>query len=286
MNVRMQQGKPAYSHVVTITGPAKMIYIAGQLARDVDGNIVGPGVRAARCADGDVCRPSLAAAHAGYQPPPRADPPVSRSRGIADANRGFLRLPARPRGGRRPLAPAHGFVRAKQCRALRADERPLLDGKGLRCLRAEIRDRPQDRARRYDRGVYEGSSLGPDRILRMFEERRGVVGDFELATSFRFGGIPFPSRRNRCGSTRRRCSRYCIPGRLRRHRRSSSGQRRNRCRFAALSNKRAKWTAAPMSTLRAAHLDTRFEAGSAACPSVPRSARIKESRSGRLRRRF
>ena len=39
----MQQGKPAYSHVVTVTGPAKMIYIAGQLARDVDGNIVGPG---------------------------------------------------------------------------------------------------------------------------------------------------------------------------------------------------------------------------------------------------
>jgi enamine deaminase RidA (YjgF/YER057c/UK114 family) len=43
MNVRMQQGKPAYSHVVTVIGPAKMIYIAGQLARDVDGNIVGPG---------------------------------------------------------------------------------------------------------------------------------------------------------------------------------------------------------------------------------------------------
>jgi len=31
----------------------------------------------------------------------------------------------------------------------------------------------------------------PDRILRMLEERRGVVGDFELATSYRFGGIPF-----------------------------------------------------------------------------------------------
>jgi 2-iminobutanoate/2-iminopropanoate deaminase len=43
VNVRLQQGKPAYSHVVTVTGPAKMIYIAGQLARDVDGNIVGPG---------------------------------------------------------------------------------------------------------------------------------------------------------------------------------------------------------------------------------------------------
>ena len=39
----MQQGKPAYSHVVTVNGPGKTIYIAGQLARDVDGNIVGPG---------------------------------------------------------------------------------------------------------------------------------------------------------------------------------------------------------------------------------------------------
>lgn len=31
----------------------------------------------------------------------------------------------------------------------------------------------------------------PDNILRMLEERRELVGDFELATSFRFGGIPF-----------------------------------------------------------------------------------------------
>ena len=30
----------------------------------------------------------------------------------------------------------------------------------------------------------------PDRILREFEKRRDVIGDFELATSFRFGGIP------------------------------------------------------------------------------------------------
>jgi alkanesulfonate monooxygenase SsuD/methylene tetrahydromethanopterin reductase-like flavin-dependent oxidoreductase (luciferase family) len=30
----------------------------------------------------------------------------------------------------------------------------------------------------------------PDRILRKLEERRGIVGDFELATSFRFGGTP------------------------------------------------------------------------------------------------
>jgi alkanesulfonate monooxygenase SsuD/methylene tetrahydromethanopterin reductase-like flavin-dependent oxidoreductase (luciferase family) len=31
----------------------------------------------------------------------------------------------------------------------------------------------------------------PDRILRKLEERRGIVGDFELATSFRFGGTPY-----------------------------------------------------------------------------------------------
>ena len=43
VNVRMQQGKPAYSHVVTVNGPGKTIYIAGQLARDLEGNIVGPG---------------------------------------------------------------------------------------------------------------------------------------------------------------------------------------------------------------------------------------------------
>ena len=43
VNVRMQQGKPAYSHVVTVTGPGKTIYIAGQLARNFEGNIVGPG---------------------------------------------------------------------------------------------------------------------------------------------------------------------------------------------------------------------------------------------------
>src|SRR5262249_2467904 len=43
LNVRMQQGKPAYSHVVTVTSPGKTIYVAGQLARDAEGNIVGPG---------------------------------------------------------------------------------------------------------------------------------------------------------------------------------------------------------------------------------------------------
>jgi 2-iminobutanoate/2-iminopropanoate deaminase len=43
MNIRRQEGKPAYSHVVTVTGPGTTIYIAGQLARDAEGNIIGPG---------------------------------------------------------------------------------------------------------------------------------------------------------------------------------------------------------------------------------------------------
>ena len=43
LNVRMQQGKAAYSHVVTVTGPGKTIYVAGQLARNAEGNIVGAG---------------------------------------------------------------------------------------------------------------------------------------------------------------------------------------------------------------------------------------------------
>ena len=31
----------------------------------------------------------------------------------------------------------------------------------------------------------------PDRILEQFEERRELLGDFELATCFRYGGIPY-----------------------------------------------------------------------------------------------
>ena len=45
MDVRMQEGKAAYSHVVTVTGPGKLVYIAGQLGRDASGNIVPGGMR-------------------------------------------------------------------------------------------------------------------------------------------------------------------------------------------------------------------------------------------------
>src|SRR5258708_3659414 len=43
MNIRMLGGKPSYSHVVTVSGSGKIVYTAGQLARDVDGNCVGKG---------------------------------------------------------------------------------------------------------------------------------------------------------------------------------------------------------------------------------------------------
>ena len=43
MNVRLMAGQPAYSHVVTVSGTGKLVFIAGQLARDIDGNCVGVG---------------------------------------------------------------------------------------------------------------------------------------------------------------------------------------------------------------------------------------------------
>ena len=43
MNIRMSAGQPSYSHVVTVNGTGKIVFIAGQLARDMDGNCVGKG---------------------------------------------------------------------------------------------------------------------------------------------------------------------------------------------------------------------------------------------------
>jgi len=42
-NVRMSAGQPSYSQVVTVSGTDKVVFIAGQLARDIDGNCVGKG---------------------------------------------------------------------------------------------------------------------------------------------------------------------------------------------------------------------------------------------------
>lgn len=46
LDVRIQEGKPAYAHVVTVAGPGKLIFIAGQLGRDATGAIVPGGMRA------------------------------------------------------------------------------------------------------------------------------------------------------------------------------------------------------------------------------------------------
>jgi 2-iminobutanoate/2-iminopropanoate deaminase len=43
MHIVMRAGQPAYTHVVTVSGSGKMIFLAGQLARDGNGNLVGKG---------------------------------------------------------------------------------------------------------------------------------------------------------------------------------------------------------------------------------------------------
>src|SRR5262249_47718285 len=37
---------PGYTHVVEVTGPARIVYIAGQLGLDSSGKLVGPDFRA------------------------------------------------------------------------------------------------------------------------------------------------------------------------------------------------------------------------------------------------
>ena len=43
IHVRMMAGQPAYTQVVTVSGTGKTIFVAGQLARDPEGNCVGKG---------------------------------------------------------------------------------------------------------------------------------------------------------------------------------------------------------------------------------------------------
>jgi 2-iminobutanoate/2-iminopropanoate deaminase len=43
LHVVMRAGQPAYTHVVTVSGTGRMIFVAGQLARDASGNLVGKG---------------------------------------------------------------------------------------------------------------------------------------------------------------------------------------------------------------------------------------------------
>ena len=43
IHVVIRAGQPAYTHVVTVSGTGRMIFVAGQLARDADGNCLGKG---------------------------------------------------------------------------------------------------------------------------------------------------------------------------------------------------------------------------------------------------
>ncbi|MGH7111910.1 MAG: RidA family protein [Stellaceae bacterium] len=42
-HIVMRAGQPAYTHVVSVSGTGRMIFVAGQLARDAEGNCVRPG---------------------------------------------------------------------------------------------------------------------------------------------------------------------------------------------------------------------------------------------------
>jgi 2-iminobutanoate/2-iminopropanoate deaminase len=43
IHVVIRAGQPAYTQVVTVSGSGKMIFVAGQLARDAAGKLVGAG---------------------------------------------------------------------------------------------------------------------------------------------------------------------------------------------------------------------------------------------------
>jgi 2-iminobutanoate/2-iminopropanoate deaminase len=66
VHVVMRAGQPAYTQVVAVSGSGRMIFVAGQLARDADGNCVGKGdMRAQIRQVGENIKRCLEAAGAG-----------------------------------------------------------------------------------------------------------------------------------------------------------------------------------------------------------------------------
>jgi 2-iminobutanoate/2-iminopropanoate deaminase len=66
VHVVIRAGQPAYTQVVTVSGTGKMIFVAGQLARDAQGNLVGKGdMRAQIQQVGENIKTCLEAAGAG-----------------------------------------------------------------------------------------------------------------------------------------------------------------------------------------------------------------------------
>ena len=65
LSTRIVDGQVLYSHVVVVEGGGRTVFIAGQLARDRDGNVVGKGdMRAQIRQVGDNITAALAAAGA------------------------------------------------------------------------------------------------------------------------------------------------------------------------------------------------------------------------------
>ncbi len=66
IHVRRVGGQASYTQVVTVSGAGRMIFVAGQLARDADGNCVGKGdMRAQIQQVGENIKTCLEAAGAG-----------------------------------------------------------------------------------------------------------------------------------------------------------------------------------------------------------------------------
>jgi enamine deaminase RidA (YjgF/YER057c/UK114 family) len=57
---------PGYSHVVEMTGPGRIVYIAGQLGIDKSGNVVGPDFRAQAVQAFENLKNALNAVGAGF----------------------------------------------------------------------------------------------------------------------------------------------------------------------------------------------------------------------------
>ena len=65
IHVRIMAGQPAYTQVVTVSGSGRQVFVAGQLARDPDGNCVGKGDMPAQIQQvGENIKTCLAAAGA------------------------------------------------------------------------------------------------------------------------------------------------------------------------------------------------------------------------------
>jgi 2-iminobutanoate/2-iminopropanoate deaminase len=66
IHVVLRAGQPAYTQVVSVSGTGRMIFVAGQLARDQHGNCVGPGDMRAQIEQvGENIKTCLAALGAG-----------------------------------------------------------------------------------------------------------------------------------------------------------------------------------------------------------------------------